>query len=65
MNALVAEAEKRRKKLGLPFYSYGNLVADTTEEERRKIVERYRRRKRNQDTEADEIFRDPDVAELF
>ena len=41
MDALSSEAIRRGKKLGRP-YSYGQLVADTTEEEREKIAEDYK-----------------------
>ena len=41
IHALVAEVERRRKLPGLHNYSYGRLIADTTEEERRRIVKRY------------------------
>ncbi len=44
LNALAEEAERRRKKMGALKYNYGMLVADTTEEEREQIVERYRAR---------------------
>lgn len=38
--AYAEEAERRSKKSGMA-YSYGKLVADTTEEEREKIKEDY------------------------
>lgn len=41
--ALTAEAERRRKAKGLVRYNYGDLVADTTLEERQKIVEDYKK----------------------
>ena len=41
--ALTAEAERRRKEKGLIRYTYGNLVADTTPEERQQIVEDYKK----------------------
>lgn len=44
IDALVAEVERRRRLSGYRGYSYGKLIADTTEEERREIVKRYRRR---------------------
>lgn len=46
LTALAAEAERRRKEKGLLRYNYGDLVADTTPEEREKIVRRWRRKKR-------------------
>lgn len=41
IDALVLEADRRSKALGRP-YSYGQLVADTTREEREKIAEEYK-----------------------
>ncbi|MBQ7344502.1 MAG: hypothetical protein IJW45_00380 [Oscillospiraceae bacterium] len=46
ITALAVEAERRRKEMGRLRYNYGDLVADTTPEERRQIVEAYRNRKR-------------------
>lgn len=43
IDALALEAERRGKKLGRQ-YSYGQLVADTTIEERERIAEAYRLR---------------------
>lgn len=43
LTALAVEAERRRKARGLIKYNYGDLMADTTMEERQKIVERYRK----------------------
>ena len=42
IDALSLEAERRRRLLGRP-YSYGQLVADTTPEQRREIARDYRR----------------------
>lgn len=42
VDALSVEAERRGKKLGQP-YSYGQLVADTTREEREQIAEDFKR----------------------
>ena len=41
IDGLSLEADRRAKALGRP-YSYGQLVADTTEAQREKIVESYR-----------------------
>ena len=41
IDGLSLEASRRAKKLGRP-YSYGQLIADTTEAEREAIVEKYR-----------------------
>lgn len=41
IDGLSLEAERRSKVLGRP-YSYGQLVADTTEAQRERIVENYR-----------------------
>ena len=42
LDALAKEADRRAKKTGLP-YSYGKLVADTTESQRDEIAEDYKR----------------------
>lgn len=42
IDALSLEAERRRKLMGVPGYSYGQLVADTTPSERENIAEAYR-----------------------
>jgi len=42
VDALSTEALRRGKKMGRPDYSYGKLVADTTEYEREQIVDAYR-----------------------
>lgn len=47
IHALAAEAERRGKMRGLHNYSYGKLIADTTPEERKQIVEAYRRTKKH------------------
>lgn len=41
IDGLSLEASRRAKALGRP-YSYGQLIADTTPEERERIVESYR-----------------------
>lgn len=41
IDGLSLEAERRAKQLGRP-YSYGQLIADTTEDQREEIVEDYR-----------------------
>lgn len=46
LTALAVEAERRRKEKGLLRYNYGDLVADTTPEEREQIVRKWRRKKR-------------------
>lgn len=43
VDALAREAEKRARQMGRPDYSYGKLVADTTEEERETIAEEYKK----------------------
>jgi len=40
IHALVEEVERRKGKHACGRYSYGKLVADTTPEERERIVER-------------------------
>ena len=42
IDALSKEAERRAKKMNRPDYSYGKLIADTTPEERERIVDAYR-----------------------
>lgn len=42
IDALALEAERRRRRMGIPGYSYGQLVADTTPAERESIAEAYR-----------------------
>lgn len=42
IDALSLEAERRSKLLGRP-YSYGQLVADTTQAQRQEIAEDYRK----------------------
>lgn len=46
IDALSLEAQRRERKLGRP-YSYGQLIADTSQEERAVITERYREQFRN------------------
>lgn len=41
IDAMALEAERRGKALGRP-YSYGHLMADTSKEEREKILRAYR-----------------------
>lgn len=41
IDALSLEAERRRKQMGVPRYSYGQLVADTTPAQREQIAEDY------------------------
>ena len=42
LTALAVEAERRRKARGLLRYHYGDLVAETTFEERQRIIEEYK-----------------------
>ena len=44
LTALAIEAERRRKERGLIRYNYGDLVAEITPEERRRIIEDYQKR---------------------
>ena len=51
LDALALEVDRRAKKLNRPDYSYGKLIADTTQEERERITDTYRaeyKRKRGQ-----------------
>lgn len=43
IDAMAREVERRRKLPGKHQYSYGKLIADTTEESRSLIAEEYRR----------------------
>lgn len=43
IDALALETDRRRAQLGRP-YSYGQLVADTTQTQREQIAEDYRKR---------------------
>ena len=56
LTALAVEAERRRKAKGLIRYNYGDLVADTTLEERQQIIENYKKGRRRRDPEAAERF---------
>lgn len=42
ITALAVEAERRRKNGGMIRYNYGDLVADTTPEERQRIIDDYK-----------------------
>ncbi len=46
LTALAVEAERRRKARGLLRYNYGDLMADTTAEERQRIIENYKKARR-------------------
>ena len=52
LTALAVEAERRRKQKGLIRYNYGDLVADTTPEERQQIIENYRAGHKHRDPAA-------------
>lgn len=53
LTALTVEAERRRKERGLLRYGYGHLMAETTPEERERIIREYKIncRRRNKKTE--------------
>ncbi len=55
LSALAVEAERRRKARGLLRYNYGDLMADTTAEERQRIIESYKKARRR-DPKADRHF---------
>ncbi len=55
LTALAVEAERRRKAGGLLRYNYGDLMADTTAEERQQIIESYKKARRR-DPKADRRF---------
>lgn len=56
ITALAVEAERRRKARGLIRYNYGDLVAETTREERKQIIENYKQGRRRRDPEYGERF---------
>lgn len=56
LTALAVEAERRRKARGLIRYNYGDLVADTTQEERQEIIKNYKKGRNTRDSEAGEHF---------
>lgn len=56
ITALAVEAERRRKQKGMIRYSYGDLVADTTAEERRQIVESYKSGREHREPDASGHF---------
>ena len=56
LTALAVEAERRRKARSLIRYNYGDLVAETTLEERQRIIENYQKDRRRRDTESGERF---------
>ena len=60
ITALAVEAERRRKQKGLIRYNYGNLVADTTPEERQRIIEDYKSGRRRRDPAAAAPYKEPD-----
>lgn len=56
ITALAVEAERRRKRKGMIRYNYGDLVADTTPEERWRIIEDYKTGGRHRNPDASERF---------
>ena len=50
IDGLSLEADRRAKQLGRP-YSYGQLIADTTASQREEIVEDYRIRAENAESQ--------------
>lgn len=42
LDALALEVDRRAKKMNRPDYSYGKLIADTTQAEREQIADTYR-----------------------
>lgn len=56
LTALAVEAERRRKEKGLIRYNYGDLVAETTPEERQQIIEKYKKGRHRRPPEAAERF---------
>ena len=56
LSALAAEAERRRKARGLLRFSYGDLVAETSLEERQEIIERYKKDRRRRGGKTGERF---------
>ena len=64
IDALALEAERRGKEMGRP-YSYGQLVADTTKEEREEILRAYREGGRKKRAGSSSVFlkKDKDAEE--
>lgn len=60
ITALTLEAERRRKAKGLLRYNYGDLMADTTPEERQRIIENYKIRQKRRSRETGERFTEVD-----
>lgn len=56
ITALAVEAECRRKRKGMIRYNYGDLVADTTPEERQRIIEDYKTGGRHRNPDASGRF---------
>lgn len=56
LTALAVEAERRRKARGLIRYNYGDLVAETTPEERQQIIRSYKTGRRRREPEKAERF---------
>lgn len=56
LTALAVEAERRRRIKGLIRYNYGDLVADTTLEERQQIIENYKAQQNRRKPSASERY---------
>lgn len=63
LSALAAEAERRRKARGLLRFSYGDLVAETSLEERQEIIEAYKKDRRRRVDGTGERFAKPNDKE--
>lgn len=62
LDALSTEALRRGKRMGRADYSYGKLVADTTQEERERIVDTYRAESRKRKARTISCFLEADQA---
>lgn len=60
LTALAVEAERRRKSRGMIRYNYGDLVADTTPEERQEILRSYKKQHARRGTGMKEWFAETD-----
>lgn len=60
LDALSLEVERRRKLPGNHQYSYGKLIADTTEAQRKEIVDKYRRGHRRSDGRRASVYQESD-----
>lgn len=61
LDALSIEAANRGKQMGRADYSYGKLVADTTQEERERIADSYRANFKRRRSSTQSFFEEADL----